>query len=346
MHGYVYILSNPFYTGLVKIGFTDRDPYLRARELSSHTGVPGEFSVIKFWIVQDAYDAECSIHNFLQSYRVSGEFFKIEINDAIEKIKSHLIDRGIINLDGNSFELKVIEDNERLKNERESRREKVINDQKSFHSSFHAIYHKINLDHEELMKVVLKDSVKTSFWGKEKIDKELASVNYLKLAPHKILNIVNEVNLAALSVDFNFQQKIVIDDIFFLIGRDGLYKLTKLEFDSIRKYQHFQNYMHRIKIGTAVSKLVEYSFNSDNNQAMIKLGKELVSKYCLGLNPPFRIPAETKIVTAKSGEKIDGRDYAAEWRNSKNDLILLRSNSKLISDVLIDKKKLTAVKVN
>jgi hypothetical protein len=40
--------------GLVKIGFTDRDPITRSKELSSHTGVPGKFNIEKSWEVLGA----------------------------------------------------------------------------------------------------------------------------------------------------------------------------------------------------------------------------------------------------------------------------------------------------
>ena len=35
--------------GLVKLGYTDRSPSERARELSSSTGVPEEFTVYAWW---------------------------------------------------------------------------------------------------------------------------------------------------------------------------------------------------------------------------------------------------------------------------------------------------------
>lgn len=44
MKGYVYIISNQAMPGIFKIGFTLKDPELRAKELDS-TGVPYPFIV-------------------------------------------------------------------------------------------------------------------------------------------------------------------------------------------------------------------------------------------------------------------------------------------------------------
>lgn len=45
MEGWVYVLSNPCMPGIYKIGMTTTSPEVRARELSSATGVPAPFKV-------------------------------------------------------------------------------------------------------------------------------------------------------------------------------------------------------------------------------------------------------------------------------------------------------------
>lgn len=45
--GFVYIMRNPSMPHIVKIGFTTIDPHQRAKDLSSHTGVPTPFRVVK-----------------------------------------------------------------------------------------------------------------------------------------------------------------------------------------------------------------------------------------------------------------------------------------------------------
>jgi len=84
MSEFIYVLENPSMSGIVKIGRTDRDVSQRASELSSHTGVPTDFVVVKAYAVTNAIEAEKRIHERLSEYRVSEnrEFFRIESDDA------------------------------------------------------------------------------------------------------------------------------------------------------------------------------------------------------------------------------------------------------------------------
>ena len=85
--GYIYILSNPHYAHLLKIGKTKRSVEERAAELSSVTGVPGEFQVLWKAHIADCDTAEKLIHAELDVYRIDGEFFSIELSDAVEVLK-------------------------------------------------------------------------------------------------------------------------------------------------------------------------------------------------------------------------------------------------------------------
>ncbi|QLF20637.1 GIY-YIG nuclease family protein [Pseudomonas aeruginosa] len=100
MEGHVYILSNEHVPHLLKIGFTDRDPAVRARELSNTTGVPGYWVVEKYWLVEGAFTLEQRIFKDLSSARVTGEFFKLELRDAIDKVSKLLFQYGAIGQDG------------------------------------------------------------------------------------------------------------------------------------------------------------------------------------------------------------------------------------------------------
>jgi T5orf172 domain len=51
---YVYILVNSAFTGFVKIGKTVNEPEVRARQLSSGSGVPAPYAVA--W---DAFNSDC-----------------------------------------------------------------------------------------------------------------------------------------------------------------------------------------------------------------------------------------------------------------------------------------------
>ena len=84
MNEFIYILENASMPGIVKIGRTDRTVPERVNELSSHTGVPTKFIVVKEYSVIDSIAAERKIHERLAEYRVSEnrEFFRIDCDDA------------------------------------------------------------------------------------------------------------------------------------------------------------------------------------------------------------------------------------------------------------------------
>lgn len=88
--GFVYVMINPSYTGLVKVGKTTKEPEERARELSSATGVATPFIVVYKRLFKNCDIAERIAHNILedQGYRVNDlrEFFSIDISGAIDVI--------------------------------------------------------------------------------------------------------------------------------------------------------------------------------------------------------------------------------------------------------------------
>jgi DNA segregation ATPase FtsK/SpoIIIE-like protein len=92
MSEFIYVLENPSMPGLVKIGRTERSVSERVNELSSHTGVPTGFAVVKEYAVANSGDAERIIHERLSDYRVADnrEFFKMEAEDATDIIESIL----------------------------------------------------------------------------------------------------------------------------------------------------------------------------------------------------------------------------------------------------------------
>ncbi|HEY1717409.1 MAG TPA: DNA translocase FtsK [Verrucomicrobiae bacterium] len=92
MSEFIYVLENSSMPGLVKIGRTERSVSERVSELSSHTGVPTGFVVIKEYAVTNSVEAERIIHDRLSDYRVADnrEFFKMEAEDATDIIESML----------------------------------------------------------------------------------------------------------------------------------------------------------------------------------------------------------------------------------------------------------------
>lgn len=76
---YVYVLRCPAHgRDIYKVGYTDRDPEQRARELSSKTATPTPFLVVQAWAVSDGRIAEQAAHQALDTYRLDGnrEFFQ------------------------------------------------------------------------------------------------------------------------------------------------------------------------------------------------------------------------------------------------------------------------------
>lgn len=100
MDGYVYILANKYVPTLVKIGYTDRDPHVRAAELSGTTGVPGQWAVKRYWLLENAFRWEQTIFAALRSHRETGEFFRLRPDVAIAQIEALLLEEGAIDATG------------------------------------------------------------------------------------------------------------------------------------------------------------------------------------------------------------------------------------------------------
>jgi hypothetical protein len=81
--GYVYILSNPDLSGLLKIGMTSKIPEVRAKELSGTTGVSSKYQIEYYGRVEDRFLAEKAAHNRLENFHHKKEFFKVDIGVAI-----------------------------------------------------------------------------------------------------------------------------------------------------------------------------------------------------------------------------------------------------------------------
>ena len=94
--GWLYIFSNPSMPGLVKIGFSTRDPSLRIKELDG-TGIPTPFRTIYWALVEEPDAIEKSLHEHLKHYRVSEqrEFFKISELGAIKLALEFIDQKGI-----------------------------------------------------------------------------------------------------------------------------------------------------------------------------------------------------------------------------------------------------------
>ncbi|MCP3807737.1 GIY-YIG nuclease family protein [Paenibacillus sp. Lou8.1] len=88
-NGYVYILINESFKGLIKIGKTSLSSSERAKQLSSNTGIPTPFKVAYEVFSTDCNRLEKAIHNELNDFRVNAnrEFFSFPLYKAIELIQ-------------------------------------------------------------------------------------------------------------------------------------------------------------------------------------------------------------------------------------------------------------------
>jgi hypothetical protein len=87
--GFVYVLTNRAYPGLVKVGCTARHPITRARELSG-TGCPFPFVVAWAAEASDFRAVERAAHAELSEWRISEnrEFFGCEVATARRGIQA------------------------------------------------------------------------------------------------------------------------------------------------------------------------------------------------------------------------------------------------------------------
>lgn len=86
---WIYILSNPTIPDTLKIGYTNLSPELRAKQISSSTGVVVPFKVEWAFRCFDGNLMENEVHIALKEYRISNqrEFFQVDLEEAKSVIK-------------------------------------------------------------------------------------------------------------------------------------------------------------------------------------------------------------------------------------------------------------------
>ena len=89
MAGFIYIMSNPAFPNLLKIGKSKKDPTTdRVNELNQ-TGVPEPFKVEYYAFVEDEDYLERVVHQKFASQRPNKnrEFFSVDCVEAIDAIR-------------------------------------------------------------------------------------------------------------------------------------------------------------------------------------------------------------------------------------------------------------------
>ncbi|MHB8088851.1 MAG: GIY-YIG nuclease family protein [Anaerolineaceae bacterium] len=95
VRGWIYVITNKAMPGLVKIGYSTKDPFLRAKEFDG-TGTPHPYNVIYDALVLEPREIEQKVHSILKDKREGKEWFRCSIKDSIKAIRSASIDRQII----------------------------------------------------------------------------------------------------------------------------------------------------------------------------------------------------------------------------------------------------------
>lgn len=84
--GWIYLITNPAMPGLVKVGYSMKDPALRAKDLAG-TGIPHPYVVAYEALVANPYVVEQKVHALLERCREGKEWFRCEIAVAHQAIR-------------------------------------------------------------------------------------------------------------------------------------------------------------------------------------------------------------------------------------------------------------------
>jgi hypothetical protein len=87
IRGWIYIITNSAMPDLVKVGYSTKDPVLRARELAN-TGAPRPYEVLYDALVDDPRSIESSVHAQLLERREGKEWFRCTPSEALAAIRS------------------------------------------------------------------------------------------------------------------------------------------------------------------------------------------------------------------------------------------------------------------
>lgn len=89
IRGWVYIITNKAMPGLIKVGYSTKDPQLRARELGG-TGVPHPFIVEADFLCFSPRAVEKKVHAELEEFREGKEWFRCAASVAINAINRYV----------------------------------------------------------------------------------------------------------------------------------------------------------------------------------------------------------------------------------------------------------------
>lgn len=86
IRGWVYVMTNKSMPGLIKIGYSTKDPTARADELG--TGSPTKYEVVYDVLVENPQAIEQRVHKNLAHKREGNEWFRCGISEAVSEIRA------------------------------------------------------------------------------------------------------------------------------------------------------------------------------------------------------------------------------------------------------------------
>lgn len=160
MKGYVYIISNKAMPDLYKIGYTMKDPKIRAAELST-TGVPHEYIVEYEILIDKPLDTERSSHSKLGKYKEGKEWFRCSPSQAIDAIKSSY--GGNVYYE-HSFRLDLDKETARRVSEEESKKaiEKIRGKKKELEHEIQNLHDELKSRGENTLETMTKERLKNA----------------------------------------------------------------------------------------------------------------------------------------------------------------------------------------
>lgn len=223
MIGYIYILSTP-YDGLLKVGFTTRDVKTRAKELSSQTGVVGEFKLIKEFetpnSIIEVVEKQAHINLKKVNLHQEKEYFRASVTQCEIAIKKALAETRANEL----LETIKNEKSKKLKQEK-AERKKLLNEIEEKNKALFSVFEKEN---NELMQ-----SIKSNFNELNEIINQSQKITLMQSFFSK-----NDESNALRKRKNELKELLKMQRVDFLKAEDNFRKTQKLSF---QKYKRMNN---------------------------------------------------------------------------------------------------------
>ena len=159
MKGWVYVITNKAMPGIIKVGYSMKDPELRAAELN-HTGSPHPYVVDYEVLVEEPRDIEQAAHGRLRDKREGKEWFRCSTEEAIAAIKSVVGSRAQVENFKRADRAKA--ETIRQQKEAEERAKRAADEERQRReAALNARRQEIISRYEPLLKAALPD---TNFW--------------------------------------------------------------------------------------------------------------------------------------------------------------------------------------